>query len=75
MGRQPLDKERELDPKVRSEYLSQLLPHFIEHGMSAHSMDSIVHHLQISKATFYRHFRSRDELFEIFIDHLVDKIL
>jgi AcrR family transcriptional regulator len=75
MGRQPLDKARELDPKVRSEYLAQLMPHFIEHGMSVHSMDSIVQHLQISKATFYRHFRSRDDLFEIFIDHLVDKIL
>ena len=75
MGRKTLDKERDLDPNVRSEYLSRLLPFFIEKGMSVHSMDDIVRYLEISKATFYRHFRSRDELFELFIEHIVEQIL
>ncbi|MBV6494700.1 MAG: hypothetical protein LDLANPLL_02737 [Turneriella sp.] len=75
MGRKTLDKERDLDPKVRSEYLARLLPFFIEKGMSVHSMDAIAQHLEISKATFYKHFHSRDELFELFIDYTVEKIL
>jgi len=75
MGRKTLDKERDLDPKVRSEFLVRLLPFFIEKGMSVHSMDDIVQFLEISKATFYRHFRSRDELFELFIEYVVDQIL
>lgn len=75
MGRRTLDKARDLDPRVRSEYLARLLPFFIEKGMSVHSMDDIVQYLEISKATFYRHFRSRDELFELFIDYVVDQIL
>lgn len=75
MGRKTLEKERELDPQVRSEYMARLMPLFVEQGMSAHSMDAIVQYLEISKATFYRHFHSRDELFEMFIDYVVEKIL
>lgn len=75
MGRRTLEKERDLNPEVRSEYLARLLPLFVEKGMSTHSMDDIVQFLEISKATFYRHFLSRDELFELFIEHLVDRIL
>ncbi|MBL8032542.1 MAG: TetR/AcrR family transcriptional regulator [Leptospiraceae bacterium] len=75
MGRRTLEKERDLNPEVRSEYLARLMPFFIEKGMSPHSMDDIVQYLEISKATFYRHFRSRDELFEMFIEYIVDKIL
>jgi AcrR family transcriptional regulator len=75
MGRRTLEKERELDPGVRSEYMARLMPFFVEKGMSMHSMDDIVQYLEISKATFYRHFRSRDELFELFIDYVVEKIL
>lgn len=75
MGRRTLDKERELDPRIRGEYLSRLMPFFIEKGMSVHSMNDIVRFLEISKATFYRHFRSRDELFELFIEYVVDEIL
>jgi len=75
MGRKTLEKERELDPQVRGEYMARLMPLFVEQGMSAHSMDAIVQYLEISKATFYRHFHSRDELFEMFIDYVVEKIL
>jgi AcrR family transcriptional regulator len=75
MGRRTLDKERDLNPEVRSEYLARLMPLFIEKGMSGHSMDAIVQYLEISKATFYKHFRSRDELFELFIEFVVEKIL
>lgn len=75
MGRKTLNKKRDLNPKVRSDYLARLLPFFIEKGMSSHSMDAIAQYLEISKATFYRHFRSRDELFELFIDYVVEQIL
>ena len=75
MGRRTLEKDRDLDPGVRSEYLARLMPLFVEKGMSTHSMDAIVQYLNISKATFYKHFHSRDELFELFIDYVVDKIL
>ncbi|MCS6972656.1 MAG: TetR/AcrR family transcriptional regulator [Turneriella sp.] len=75
MGRRTLDKERELDPQVRNSYFERLLPLFIEKGMSAHSMDDIAQYLGISKATFYRHFRSRDELFGMFMDYIVGQIL
>lgn len=75
MGRRTLEKERDLDPGVRSEYLARLMPLFVEKGMSMHSMDAIVQYLEISKATFYRHFHSRDEFFDLFIEYVVGKIL
>lgn len=75
MGRRTLEKDRDLNPEIRSEFLAKLMPFFIETGMSQHSMDDIVKYLKIGKGTFYRHFHSRDELFELFIEYVVDKIL
>lgn len=75
MGRRTLEKDRDLDPEVRSEILARLMPFFIETGMSQHSMDDLVRYLKIGKGTFYRHFHSRDELFNLFIEYVVDKIL
>jgi len=75
MGRLPLEKNRDLNPEIRSEYLARLMPFFIEKGMSPHSMDDIARFLGIGKGTFYRHFHSREELFDIFIEYMVDKIL
>ncbi len=75
MGRRTLDKNRDLDPKTRSEYLAKLKPFFIEKGMSSHSMDAIAQYLEVSKATFYKHFHSRDELFDLFVSYVVEQIL
>jgi AcrR family transcriptional regulator len=75
MGRRTLEKDRDLNPEVRSEILARLMPFFIETGMSQHSMDDLVRYLKIGKGTFYRHFHSRDELFNLFIEYVVDKIL
>ena len=75
MGRRALPKSRDLDPEIRHEYLSRLLPLFIETGMSKASMDEIAQYLKISKATFYKHFSTRDELFELFTHYVIDQIL
>lgn len=64
MGRKAVEKERkELDAKQKK-WLKKVLPYFYEHGVRKVTMDEIAIHLNISKATIYNYFQSKEELVE-----------
>ena len=62
MGRKAVEKNRkELDAKQKK-WLKKVLPYFYEHGVRKVTMDEIAIHLNISKATIYNYFQSKEEL-------------
>lgn len=64
MGRKPVKKERIDDPLLKEQWARTLLPIYINNGLRKFSMDDIAANLGISKATLYKHFRSREEIIE-----------
>lgn len=74
MGRKATDKERILDPKIRQEWLEQLIPFFMQNGFYRIKMEDVTRYLGVSKATLYDHFSSRDELFELVVDTVLDQV-
>lgn len=64
MGRKPVKKKRIDNPQLKEEWVRVLLPVYIKNGLKSFSMDEIAAHLQISKATLYKHFKSREEIIE-----------
>ena len=74
MGRKALPKNRTLDPEVRKEWLAILVPYFIKNGFHRITTNDIAQQLGISKATLYEHFSSRDEIFTLVINHVIDTI-
>lgn len=74
MGRKALPKSRTLDPEVRQKWLNILVPYFLKNGLRRVTMDDIARLLGVSKATIYEHFNSRDELFEMAVDYILDQI-
>jgi len=57
----------------RSNYLEIALELFLEHGFNGVSMDQLVERAGGSKATLYRYFDSKEQLFEAIIDDLSDR--
>lgn len=64
MGRKPVTKERREDPQQKEAWARILLPIYIKNGLQKFSMDEVAQQLNISKATLYKHFRSREEIIE-----------
>ncbi len=65
MGRNAVTKERNLNPKKRDFYILKLTEIFKKHGLKKYSMDTIATELDVSKATLYHYFSSKDEMVEI----------
>lgn len=63
MGRKPVKKERKEDPKIRDEWINFLKPIFQKKGIHGFSSDDIARELGVSKATLYKQFKSREEIF------------
>lgn len=65
-----------MDRSPKTKYFELILPHIRKRGFSYLKIDEILRYLNISKATFYKHFSSRDDLIEqLVIDyasHIVD---
>lgn len=74
MGRKALAKERQLNPKVRQEWLKKLIPFFMERGFSSTKMEDIARYLGVSKATLYEHFSGQDELYSLALDYVLGEI-
>ncbi|RME88111.1 MAG: TetR/AcrR family transcriptional regulator [Candidatus Hydrogenedentota bacterium] len=74
MGRKAIAKERVLDPQMRQEMAFRLLPLFMSRGFRRVTMNEITRQLGISKATFYQHFESQDELYALSIELLLKQI-
>ncbi len=55
--------ERDLDPKNREKILQGARQEFLEHGYAGARIDRIVAKSQVSRATLYRHFADKQELF------------
>lgn len=64
MGRKPVKKTRINDPEVKQQWARTLLPIYINQGLKRLSMDEVARHLEVSKATLYKHFSSREEIIE-----------
>jgi hypothetical protein len=65
LGRKPVKKERIDNPLQKEEWARVLLPIYIKIGLKKLSMDEVAKQLKISKATLYKHFRSREEIIEM----------
>ncbi len=74
MGRKALNKDRTLDPEIRQEWLKILTPFFIQNGFHRVTTNDIAQQLGISKATLYEHFSSRDEIFTMVINYVIEMI-
>lgn len=65
MGRNAVIKERNSNVKKRELYILKLSETFKKHGLKKYSMDNIATELNVSKATLYHYFSSKDEMVEI----------
>lgn len=74
MGRKSIDKQRIQNPEKRREIASLLLPSLEGGGISSLTMDEIARRLGKSKATIYKYFESREELFELAVADKLDQI-
>jgi len=74
MGRKALDKKRKHAPKKKLEWIQQLLPHSTQKGLRAISMDEAARLLNISKATLYAYFKTRQELIELGLAYKLGEI-
>src|SRR5690606_31372089 len=64
MGRKSLKKERIENPQLRDKWVAQLTPLYLRNGLKKFSMNEIAEQLNISKATLYKHFKSREDILE-----------
>ena len=62
-----LQRPSEVEPPKRQAILDAATELFTAHGYGAVSMDAIARAANVSKATLYAHFRSKDELFATII--------
>lgn len=74
MGRKSVDKTRNANPRRRKKYLMKLLPIFYEYGLQQLSMDDISSKLNVSKATLYNYFASKEEMVSAALAHILGEI-
>jgi len=65
MGRKFLDKSRSEDQALKLRWAAELIPLFMERGLKNFRMDDVAAELGVSKATLYKHFRSREEILDM----------
>ena len=65
MGRNSIKKVRNSNVKKRELYIQKLTETFKQHGLKKYTMDSIAAELNVTKATLYHYFSSKDEMVEI----------
>lgn len=71
MGRKFVDKQRNTNEQKKEKYLLLLMQTFKAHGLSKYTMDSIAKELNVSKATLYQYFTSKDEMVEIILSRIL----
>ena len=74
MGRKSVSKQRNQNPKRKKKYLLRLMPIFYEYGLKELSMDDISEKLEISKATLYNYFATKEEMVAGILDHVLGEI-
>lgn len=75
MGRKPLDKERVDDPYVKEIWVRELATLYLQYGLGKFTMDKIAKKLNISKATLYKYFSSKDEIVDAVVQYKTQEII
>jgi AcrR family transcriptional regulator len=58
--------------KNKFKYLDKIKPVIRKSRFSQLNMDDVARYMDISKATLYKYFSSKDEIMELFVDHCID---
>ncbi len=74
MGRKSSDKTRKNSPGKKDELIRQLIPYLLEKGLQGVTMDNMAGAMNISKATVYKYFQSREEILAATIAVKLDEI-
>lgn len=74
MGRNSIKKARNSNVKKRELYIVSLTETFKKHGLKKYTMDSIAAELNVTKATLYHYFSSKDEMVEISLMRLLGQL-
>lgn len=74
MGRNAVVKTRNKNPKKRDFYIQKLTEIFKVHGLKKYSMDTIAAELDVSKATLYHYFSTKDEMVEIVLMRVLGQL-
>ncbi len=74
MGRKPVDKERSDDPQLKVVWIQQLASLFLQNGLTKFTMDEIAAKLNISKATLYKYYSSKEEILDDVVRYKLDEI-
>ena len=75
MGRKPKDKERVDDPYLKETWVKELATLYLQHGLGKFTMDKIAKKLNISKATLYKYFASKDEIIDAVVQFKIQEII
>jgi AcrR family transcriptional regulator len=75
MGRKPLNKERVDDPYVKETWAKELATLYLQYGLGKFTMDKIAKKLNISKATLYKYFSSKDEIIDAVVQYKIKEII
>tara|TARA_Y100000385_G_scaffold201817_1_gene209004 strand:- start:54 stop:674 length:621 start_codon:yes stop_codon:yes gene_type:complete len=62
MGRKATDKERKPLNIKQQKWLADIMPYFYKNGVRKATMDDIAEHLNLSKATIYNYYCSKEDL-------------
>ncbi|MCR2806018.1 TetR/AcrR family transcriptional regulator [Paenibacillus soyae] len=58
--------------QIRYKYFEKIKPVFRKNRFSQLNMDDIARHMDISKATMYKYFSSKDDIVKLFVDSCAD---
>lgn len=75
MGRKPLDKERVNNPFIKDVWVKELATLYLQYGLGKYTMDKIAKKLDISKATLYKYFASKDEIIKAVVQYKIHEII
>mgnify|MGYP000624675450 CR=1 FL=1 len=74
MGRKPTDKQRIEDPKVRAVWAKRLMPLLLRGELHEETMAIIAQKAGVSKATFYKHYSSKESVLSDVVELKIEQI-
>ncbi len=75
MGRKSIDtKIRVQNKEKRNAWADELFPYFQTHGIKRITMDDVAAHLDKSKATIYKYFKTKDEIVDLLMSRHLEGI-
>jgi len=75
MGRKPLNKERVDDPYIKEIWVRELATVYLQYGLGKFTMDKMAKKLNISKATLYKYFCSKNEIVDAVVQFKIQEII